>query len=40
MLFKIIKYLLIGIFSGDIVHENPILSMCWVDIDISVPFRL
>jgi hypothetical protein len=22
------------------MHENPIMSMCWVDIDISVPFGL
>jgi hypothetical protein len=40
MLFRIMKYLLTGIFSRDIMHENPILSMRWVDIDISVPFGL
>jgi hypothetical protein len=22
------------------VHENPIMSMCWVDINVSVPFGL
>jgi hypothetical protein len=33
VLFRILEYLLIGIFSCDIVHENPILSMCWFDID-------
>jgi hypothetical protein len=27
-------------FSWDIVHENPILFVCWVDIDISGSFGL
>jgi hypothetical protein len=47
MVFAISSFLLlcffafynIGIFF-DIVHENPIMSMCWVDIDISGSFGL
>jgi hypothetical protein len=30
----------VGIFSWDSVHENPIMSVCWVDIDISGSFGL
>jgi hypothetical protein len=36
MIFRIMKYLLTRIFSENIVHENPIMSMYWVDIDKSV----
>jgi hypothetical protein len=38
--FRILEYLLIGIFSQDIVHEKPTLSMCWVDLDIFIPYEL
>jgi hypothetical protein len=34
VLFRILEYLEIGIIFLDIVHENPIMSVCWVDIDI------
>jgi len=37
--FRILEYLLIGIFSWDIVHENPSLSVCWVDLDIFMPYK-
>jgi hypothetical protein len=39
-LLEYLNILLIGIFFRDIVYENPFLSMCWVDIDISVLFGL
>jgi hypothetical protein len=39
--FRILEYLLIVIFFFlDIVHENPILSVCWVDLDIFMPYEL
>jgi hypothetical protein len=37
--FRILEYLLIGIFSWEIVHENPFLSLCWVDLDIFMPYE-
>jgi hypothetical protein len=37
--FRILEYLLIGIFSIDIVHENPSLSVCWADLDIFMPYE-
>jgi hypothetical protein len=37
--FKILEYLLIGIFSWDFVHENPFLSVCWADLDIFMPYE-
>jgi hypothetical protein len=38
--FRILEYLLIGIFSWDIVHGKPTLSVCWVDLDIFMPYEL
>jgi hypothetical protein len=40
VLFRILEYLVIGIFFLDIVHENPVLSVSWVDIDIFGSFGL
>jgi hypothetical protein len=36
--FRILEYLLIGIFSWDIVHENH-FCLCWVDLDIFMPYE-
>jgi len=32
--FRILEYLVIGIFFWDIVHDNPFLSVCWAYLDI------
>jgi len=34
--FRILEYLLIGIFSWDIVHGKPIMSVSWVDLDFCL----
>jgi hypothetical protein len=36
VLFRWLEFFLIGIFPSDIVYENPILYMCWVDIYIYI----